>query len=105
MRLAIPVEEDRDVDSPICEHFGRAPYFAVVDVGEGGVSVEVRKNPLVEHTAGALPELLKSWGVDRIIAARMGQKAQLFFNQFGIDVVLGASGTVRDALRELGLEV
>ena len=104
MRIAIPVEENRGVDSLICEHFGRAPYFAVVDVGEGGVSVEVRKNPLIEHTAGALPELLKSWGVDRIVASRMGQKAQLFFNQFGIDVVLGVSGTVRDAIRALELD-
>ena len=104
MKLAIPVEEDRGIDSPICEHFGRAPYFALVELGEGGVSVEVRKNPLVEHTAGALPELLKSWGVDRIIAARMGQKAQLFFSQFGIDVVLGASGTVREVLKRFGVE-
>ncbi len=104
MKLAIPVEEDRGIDSPICEHFGRAPYFALVELGEGGVSVEVRKNPLVEHTAGALPELLKSWGVDRIIAARMGQKAQLFFSQFGIDVVLGASGTVREVFKRFGVE-
>ncbi len=105
MRIAIPVEENRGVDSPVCEHFGRAPYFAVVEIGEGGVSVEVRENPLLEHTEGALPELLKSWGVDKIAASRMGQKAQLFFKQFGVDVVLGASGTAKDVLRELGLEV
>ncbi len=104
MKLAIPVEENRGIDSPICEHFGRAPYFAVIDVGEGGVSVEVRENPLIEHTAGALPELLKSWGVDRVIAARMGQKAQLFFSQFGIEVALGFSGTVREVLKRFGVE-
>ena len=104
MRIAIPVEENRGVDSLICEHFGRAPYFALVDVDENGVSLEVKENPLTEHTAGALPELLRNWGVDRIVATRMGQKAQMFFNQFGIDVVLGVSGTVRDAIRALELD-
>ena len=105
MKLAIPVEEDRGIDSPVCEHFGRAPYFAVVNVEGNEVSVEVRRNPLLEHTEGALPELLREWGVDKVIASMMGKKAQEFFGQFGIKVVLGASGTVKDVLREMGMEV
>ena len=105
MRVAIPVEEDRGLESPVCEHFGRAPYFAVVDLNGKEFSLEVRRNPLVEHTEGALPELLKNWGVDRIVTSRMGRKAQQFFSQFGVEVVLGASGTVKDVLKALGLEV
>ncbi len=101
MRIAIPVEENRGIDSPVCEHFGRAPYFAVVEIGEGGVSVEVRENPLLEHTEGALPEFLKSWGVERIVAYRMGTKAQEFFRRFGIDVGLGVSGSVQDVVKDL----
>ena len=105
MKLAVPVEEDRGIDSPICEHFGRTPYFAVVNVEGSEISVEVRRNPLLEHTEGALPELLKEWGVNKVVASMMGRKAQEFFRQFGIEVVLGVSGTVKNVLREMGMEV
>ena len=32
IRLAIPVSDDRGLDSFIFEHFGRAPYFVIVDI-------------------------------------------------------------------------
>jgi predicted Fe-Mo cluster-binding NifX family protein len=102
MRVAIPVETKEGENSVVCEHFGRTPYFAYVDIDENGnYSVTVEENPLIEHTEGALPELLKNKGVDLIVAFRMGQKAQAFFNQWGIKVVLGAHGRVADVIREL----
>jgi predicted Fe-Mo cluster-binding NifX family protein len=101
MRIAIPVETNEGENSVVCEHFGRAPYFAFVDLDENGnYSVKVEVNPLIEHTEGALPELLKNKGVDVVLAFRMGQKAQAFFNQWGIKVVLGAHGRVADAVEK-----
>ena len=32
MRIAISVEDDNGLDSVISHHFGRCPYFVLVDV-------------------------------------------------------------------------
>ncbi|WP_309398642.1 NifB/NifX family molybdenum-iron cluster-binding protein [Cerasicoccus maritimus] len=34
-RLAVPVEADQGHDSVICVHFGKAPFFAIVDADGG----------------------------------------------------------------------
>lgn len=52
-RLIIPVENQNGLNSNLAEHFGRAPYFAVVDLAEDG---EVSNFKIVanvgEHTGG-----------------------------------------------------
>ncbi|MBO3754306.1 MAG: hypothetical protein FGF53_05460 [Candidatus Brockarchaeota archaeon] len=36
MRIVIPVEDDRGLDSRLSEHFGRAPLFLMIELDEGG---------------------------------------------------------------------
>lgn len=36
MRIVIPVEEDRGLDSHSSEHFGRAPLFLVLELDDEG---------------------------------------------------------------------
>ena len=47
---------------------------------------------------GDLPNFVKENGGDVVISYGMGGRAVDFFNQLGIDVVIGASGTVREAV-------
>ncbi len=103
MRLVIPVNEDNGADSTVCEHFGRTPYFAVIDVLEdkGEVRFAIVENPLVEHSPGAVPALLKEWGADVIVARGMGMRAKMFFNQLGIEVITGAEGTIKQIVEQL----
>jgi predicted Fe-Mo cluster-binding NifX family protein len=35
-RIVIPVEDERGLEARVAEHFGRAPFFAVVDLDENG---------------------------------------------------------------------
>ena len=44
-RIVIPVAGENGLDSRLAEHFGRAPYFAVVDLDEKG---EVSKVEIVQ---------------------------------------------------------
>ena len=32
MRIAISIEDNRDLDSTVAHHFGRCPFFALVDL-------------------------------------------------------------------------
>ncbi|MBO3832128.1 MAG: hypothetical protein FGF51_01905 [Candidatus Brockarchaeota archaeon] len=36
MRIVIPVEDDRGLDSHLSEHFGRAPLFLMIELDERG---------------------------------------------------------------------
>ncbi len=98
MRIAVPCEGP-SLDSEVSMHFGRTPYFAVVDVENGRIAnVEFVRNPFEEHMPGQIPNFLHSLGVDTIISYGMGVKARMYFERLGIRVVTGAYGRVRDVI-------
>ena len=98
-RIAIPTRGTAGLDDMIEEHFGRAQHYALIDV-EGGkiVATEVVDVPFAEHEPGDLPNWLHSQGVDVVLAWGMGPRAVEYFEQFGIEVVTGATGTVREVV-------
>ena len=100
MRIAVPSVDDRGLDSEVAAHFGRAPYYTIIDV-EGGkiIGVEVVKQPFSQHGPGDVPNFLKSLGVDVVLAYGMGPRAQGFFSSLGIKTVTGAYGRIRDVIR------
>ncbi len=84
MRIAIPVYQGQ-----LCPHFGHAPEFAIVDVINGEIaSINYLTPP--PHEPGVLPAWMNELQVDVIICGGMGMRAQQFFNQYGIQVVVGA---------------
>ncbi|EEB72951.1 NifB/NifX family molybdenum-iron cluster-binding protein [Thermococcus sp. AM4] len=99
MRLAIPAEENRGLESFVSEHFGRARYFVFVDVEGNEIrGVEVVEVPFEEHGPGDLPKFIKEHEGEIVLAYGMGQKAIAFFNQLGITVVTGAHGRIKDVV-------
>ena len=103
MRICFTSDQNNGLDSVMSYHFGRCPYFFIVDVDENGnvSNVESIPNPLAdEHNPGELPSFMKSKGVDVIITGGMGPKAQQYFASFGIKPVIGAYGRVKDVLEE-----
>ncbi len=103
MKIAIPVEETNGLESRICEHFGKAPYFAIITVKGEEVKIDFYENPALQgHRPGLLPEMLHSLGVEKLIAKGVGRRAEAFFNQLGIEVIKGVMAeTVGEALEEL----
>jgi predicted Fe-Mo cluster-binding NifX family protein len=100
MRIALPVDEDLGLESPMSGHFGRAKYFAFVDVENNEVKgVEVVPAPFEEHDPGDLPNFIRKHGAEVVIVYGMGRKTMEYFNQFGITVVTGAYGKVGDVVK------
>ncbi len=87
MKIAMPTAEGN-----LCLHFGHCQKFAVVEVDTGARKVlgTAWLDP-PSHEPGALPKLLSSQGVHLVIAGGMGMRAQEFFKEFGVDVVVGAT--------------
>lgn len=100
MRIAISAETNNDLDSRVAHHFGRCPFFALVDLeGEEIKIVKVVDNPFYAgHEPGQVPGFIRENNVDVMLSGGMGGRAIQFFQQYGIQTATGASGTVQDAI-------
>ncbi|MEA3296748.1 MAG: NifB/NifX family molybdenum-iron cluster-binding protein [candidate division Zixibacteria bacterium] len=87
MKIAFPV-----ADGKLCAHFGHCQFFALVEVNTEAKSViktEMLSPPA--HEPGVLPKWLSEQGANLIIAGGMGMRAQQFFQQYNINVVVGVN--------------
>ena len=83
----------------VSEHFGRCPEFTIAEIKSGKVvKKEVVGNP--GHATGFIPKFLHEAGVNCMIAGGAGFRAQEFFKEFGIELVLGVSGPVDSILQD-----
>lgn len=105
MRIAISADDDNGIDSVVSPHFGRCPFFVLVDVEDGRIgAVHVEKNPYYpDHQPGQIPGFIGGLGANVMMAGGMGRRAIMFFDQLGIEGVTGAHGSARQAIeRYLG---
>lgn len=98
MRIACPARADQGLSSPLCEHFGSAPGFVVVDTAT--MAAEYRPNPNQEHGHGMCRPLAAFEGdlPDAVAAAGMGAGALERLSASGIDVYMVSASTVGEAV-------
>lgn len=104
-RIAISADDSQGLEGVVSPHFGRCPCFVLVDVAGCQVhDVHVVENPYYgRHQPGQVPGFIREQGADVMLTGGMGRRAIGFFEQYGIQPVTGASGSVRHALeRYLG---
>jgi predicted Fe-Mo cluster-binding NifX family protein len=105
MRIVVSADSKNGLDSVVSPHFGRCPHFVLVDLDDHDVQ-EVREvdNPYyARHQPGQVPAFVNSLGANVMLTGGMGGRAIMFFQQFGIEGVTGAHGTVRQSVeRYLG---
>lgn len=97
MKIGIPSMGEKGLDEQVGEHFGRVPTYTIVDLDSDEVKV-------VDNTShhmggrGDPPEIMKQQGVCAMLCRGLGRRAIDLFQQLGIDVYIGASGSVRDTV-------
>lgn len=86
------------LEDQVGQHFGKVFNYITYDTETGETSVIPNTS---EHNGGTglPPELMSKNGVDIMLCGGLGRKAVSMFEQYGIDVYVGAQGTVRDALK------
>ena len=98
MRICIPTLGENGLDNLVGEHFGRVPTYTIVDLDTNEVKVISNTS---EHMGGRgyPPEIMAKEGVNAMVCQGLGRRAISMFEQMGIDVFIGASGTVRDVIK------
>ena len=102
MRIAVSADKKNGLESIVSPHFGRCPHFVLVDLAEHDVQdVQAVDNPYyARHQPGQVPAFINSLGANVMLTGGMGGRAIMFFQQFGIEGVTGAYGTVRQSVEQ-----
>ena len=97
MKICIPTIGNNGLNDFVGEHFGRVPTYTIVDLETN--EVKVVKNTS-EHMGGVgyPPEIMLREGVNILVCRGLGRRAISMFDETGIDVYIGASGSVKDAI-------
>jgi predicted Fe-Mo cluster-binding NifX family protein len=97
MKLCIPTMDSGGLDDLVCDHFGRAPTFTVVDTETNEVQVVKNRS---EHMGGLgkPPEHIAKTGAKILICSGLGPRAIDMLVGFGVEVYVGAAGTAKEAI-------
>ncbi len=100
-RLVVPVEDEAGLDAAVAQHFGRAPYFAIVDIDENGQIQKVKTEPNTgEHMGGTghPHETILSLKPDVIVAFGIGPGGLHSFQNAGVTVLKAQDLTVKETI-------
>ena len=103
MKLAISAK-GKDLDSPVDQRFGRAELFIIYDTDTGSFeAIDNRANLDLAQGAGIQSARnVVAQGVQYVITGHCGPKAYRSLSAADVKVVVGATGTVREAIGRFG---
>jgi len=100
-RIVIPAASQDGLNAHLAEHFGRAPYFTVVDLNDNGEIANVKTVSNVPHSTGRMGqphEVVLGLQPNAISAYGMGRRGIGNFQGFGIAVLRANANTVSEVI-------
>ncbi len=98
MRICLPTVSEDGVGARLSPHFGRAPFFTIVDGDTGTVQVLANDRRRQQHghcdPLGALGEV----AADAVLCRGVGAHALMLLEQRGLAAYLTEAWTVAEAL-------
>ncbi len=99
MKICIPTEEQKGLESLAYGHFGSAPYFFIYDTV--AKDFEILNNNESEHEHGQCNPIqpLREKGVESVVVAGMGARALMNLQAMGIRVFRTSEvNTIKDVI-------
>ena len=101
VRIVIPVLDEAGLNARLSEHFGRAPYFVVIELDENGQVTNQRTVPNVsEHFGGSgrSAHNILQLKPDAVITYGMGPRGLNTFQSVKVAVLRANANTVREII-------
>ena len=99
-RILIPTQDMNGTE--ISDHFGRAPYFAVIDLDDNGTTIESKVHPNTgEHSGGRghAHDNVLYYNPKAIIVLGMGPRGIIGFQSKNIAVLRANSKSVQELIQ------
>ncbi|HHE31196.1 MAG TPA: dinitrogenase iron-molybdenum cofactor biosynthesis protein [Chlorobaculum parvum] len=90
MKIIIPLDENNGAGSRVCEHFGSAPFFGVVQTEPAQVEIIVNPNMHHDHGQCTPADAFAETGADAVIVNGIGARAAARLQSLGIDIYMAA---------------
>lgn len=100
-RIVIPVASRDGLNACLAEHFGRSPYFAVVEMDDNGEVTTLKTVSNVPHSTGRTGqphEIVLGLKPNAIIAYGMGRRGISSFQSVGIAVLRADANMVSEVI-------
>ena len=101
VRVVVPVVDEKGMNALLSEHFGRAPFFAVVDINEKGEVVGVKTiSNVSEHFGGSgrRADFILQLKPNAIITYGMGPRGLNIYQSVRVAVLRANANTVREVI-------
>ncbi|MFW5924491.1 MAG: NifB/NifX family molybdenum-iron cluster-binding protein, partial [archaeon] len=97
MRVCVPTTDDAGRTAQLSDHFGRAPYYTIVDTETDEIEVVPNES---RHRGGTKmpPTYVAEYDVDAVLLDHVGKRGMELFDEHGIDVLQTDDGTVDDVV-------
>ena len=102
-RILIPTEEERGFESAVSNHFGRAPYFAFVDVeGNQILSTTFKENPFrnkkIHAGLSAANDVVKEQ-IDALVTQNLGEISFHTLRDHLVEIFLTRGTTLKEVVK------
>jgi predicted Fe-Mo cluster-binding NifX family protein len=100
-RVIVPAASQEGLKANLAEHFGRAPYFAVVDINDNGEITNIKTVPNVGEHAGGMGythDHILGLQPNAIIVYGMGPRGLNTFQSGGVAVLKANAKTVGEVV-------
>lgn len=103
MKIIIPLDEYSGPGSLVCDHFGSAPFFAIVDMLGGEVKIIDNNNMHHDHGQCAPADSFADMGADAIVVKGIGARAAAKMQSLGVEIYLaGSAQRLVDVIEQFG---
>jgi len=100
-RIVVPAVDESGLNAQLAEHFGRAPFFAVVELDENGNVSKVKTVPNVGEQFGGRGQThdrILELQPNAIIVYGMGPRGLTGFQNAGVAVLRANANTVKEVI-------
>jgi len=101
VRLVVPVSDEKGIDAQLSQHFGRAPFYAIIDLDEKG---QVIGQGTIANTSehfggvGLPPDRILQLKPKALVTYGLGSKALRIFQDVGVAVLRTEANTVKEVV-------
>ena len=101
VRIVVPVSEEKGIDSQLSQHFGRAPFYAIIDLDENGKIIgQGTIANTSEHFGGVglPPDRILQLKPKALVTYGLGSKALKIFQDASVAVLRTEANTVKEVV-------
>ena len=101
-RIVIPVSDENGLDSVLSQHFGRAPFYAIIDLDENGKVIGKGTTANTSEHFGGVglpPDRIMQLKPKALVTYGMGSKALQMFEAGGVAVLKTEANTVKEVVQ------